>query len=243
METGKSLEIAPPVAFDIARQVRVFQPYIQYVEISLKGCAIQRKRVKIPKSVQKLQAKEIEDRLQTTFDMIEKHCSISSKQMDGELKHIRDSLTRSLGEPWGRVMLKSARGTFDDRIKVLRERLEQHKKQVQAELESYLERSKNEVVDYYLPLFEKEPPEALVGQLLYSTPTQEDIRLWLRQQLDREFPKTAELISDMRLDVQFRDVTYETLCEDGFFDALREAFPLVPWDKPFEEFTAAQERE
>ena len=28
-----NLKIAPPVAFDIARQVRVFQPYIQYVEI------------------------------------------------------------------------------------------------------------------------------------------------------------------------------------------------------------------
>lgn len=243
METGKSLEIAPPVAFDIARQVRVFQPYIQYVDVSLTGCALQNKRVKIPKSVQKLRNKEIEDRLKTTFDLIEKNCSISSKKLDDELDQIRDNLTKSLGKPWGRVMLKSARATFDDRIKALRERVEQHKQRVQSELEEYLERSKNQVVEYYLPLFEKEPPDVLIGQLLYSTPTREDIQCWLRRELDREFPGTEELISEMRLDVQFRDVTYETLCEDGFFDALREAYPLVPWDKPFEEFTAAQERE
>ncbi len=31
----KALDQAPPVAFDVARQVRVFEPYIQYVEISL----------------------------------------------------------------------------------------------------------------------------------------------------------------------------------------------------------------
>jgi len=47
----------------------------------------------------------------------------------------------------------------------------------------------------------------------------------------------------MRLDVQFRDVTYETLCEDGFFGALKKAYPLVPWEKPFNEFNAAKERD
>jgi hypothetical protein len=40
-QTLTALEQAPPVAFDVARQVRVFEPYIQYVEISLHGCAIQ----------------------------------------------------------------------------------------------------------------------------------------------------------------------------------------------------------
>jgi len=167
-KTGESLEVAPPIAFDIARQVRVFQPYIQYLEISLKGCSIQRKRVTIPKSIQKLQAKDIEDRLQTTFELIEKSSSVSSRKLEDELNQVRDDFTRSLGKPWGRVILKTARSIFDERIKALRERLAQHKEQVQAELEKHLVKSKEAVVDYYLPLFEKEPPDALLGQLLYS---------------------------------------------------------------------------
>jgi hypothetical protein len=47
----------------------------------------------------------------------------------------------------------------------------------------------------------------------------------------------------MTLDVQFRDVTYETLQEDGFAEHLREAYPQVDWDKPFTEFDAAGARD
>jgi hypothetical protein len=38
-------------------------------------------------------------------------------------------------------------------------------------------------------------------------------------------------------------VTYETLNEPGFEDGLKKAFPLIDWDKPFDEFTAAKEKE
>ena len=43
--TQKALAQAPPVAFDVARQAGAFHPYIQYVEIRLRGCAIQRHRI------------------------------------------------------------------------------------------------------------------------------------------------------------------------------------------------------
>jgi hypothetical protein len=240
--TEENLKIAPPIAFDIARQVRVFQPYIQYVEISLKGCSIQRKRVQIPKSIQKLQAKDIEDRLQTTFDLIEKGSTVSSKKLEEELNQIRDNLTQSLGKPWGRVLLKSARSLFDKRMEEFQGHLEEHRKKVRGEIHEHLENSKDQVVDYYLPMFEKDPPDALMGQLLCSEPTQEDIRFWLRGELDRTFPKPEDLITDMRLDIQFRDVTYETLCQEGFFKALKKAYPRVNWEKPFDEFNAAKEK-
>ncbi len=62
-----ALEVAPPLPFDVARQVRVFQPYIQYVEIKLNGCAIQRHRITIPKKIAGMDgASGLEDRLRTT---------------------------------------------------------------------------------------------------------------------------------------------------------------------------------
>jgi hypothetical protein len=68
----QAIELAPPVKFDVARQVRVFEPYLQYVELSLNGAAIQRHRVRIPKAIQRLgSAKDLEGRLRTTFDLIE----------------------------------------------------------------------------------------------------------------------------------------------------------------------------
>lgn len=240
--TSEALRIAPPVPFDIARQVRVFQPYIQYVEISLKGCSIQRKRVKIPKFRHKSHIKDIEDRLQTTFELIEKNSVVSSNKLEQELNIIREELTRSLGKPWGRVLLKAARPLFDDRIREFGQHLEEHKSKIKREIRQHLEHSKDQVVNYYLPQFEKDPPDRLRGQLLCPNPTQDDIRVWLRGELDRAFPKPEELVTDIRLDIQYRDVTYETLCEKGFFDALRAAYPNVNWYKPFDEFNAAKEK-
>jgi len=78
-----SLKEAPPVQFDLARQVRVFEPFLQYVELSLTGAAIQRHWLSIPTSIQKLGGtKEIEARLHTTFELIEKSSKLSSKPLD-----------------------------------------------------------------------------------------------------------------------------------------------------------------
>ena len=71
---------APPVKYDVARQVRVYTAYLQYVDLKLSGAAIQRNRVEIPKSIQRLGAdSEIEARLKTTFDLIEKDGDFSRK--------------------------------------------------------------------------------------------------------------------------------------------------------------------
>ena len=50
-EVGARLKEAPPVQFDIARQVRVYSAHLQYVELELRGTAIERRRVSIPRSV------------------------------------------------------------------------------------------------------------------------------------------------------------------------------------------------
>lgn len=97
----KGLDIAPPIPFDVARQVRVFEPYIQYVEISLKGCHIERRTVELPKSIQGLDPDaDLSSRLHTKFDLIERSSNVSSTQMDSQVNQLRD-LTQSLGKPWG----------------------------------------------------------------------------------------------------------------------------------------------
>jgi len=41
--------------------------------------------------------------------------------------------------------------------------LEEHKTHVREEIEQHLKQSKEQIVDYYLPLFKEEPPDALFG--------------------------------------------------------------------------------
>ena len=159
VQTQKALEQAPPVAFDVARRVRVFQPYIQYVNLSLRGCAIQRHRVEVPSTLQGIAPDaELATRLRTTFELIEESSDVSSEKLENELKKLRDNLTRSLGKPWGRVMLRSSRPLFDERIRDLKNRLKRHKEFVTQSLGERLAESRNQLVRHFLPLVQESPP-------------------------------------------------------------------------------------
>lgn len=240
---ARSLAEAPPLPFDIARQVRVFEPYIQYVEISLRGCAIQRHRLEVPRSIQGLDRREeIGRRLRTTFELIERDSDVSSKKLEDDLRQIRDDFTKALGQPWGRVLLRSRRSLFDEKIVAFRARLDVHRKAVEAALDSHLQSSREQLIDYFLPIAIQTPPDSLLGQII-GDPNEQQVRAWLAGELSRVFPTPAELVSGMTLDVQYRDVTYDTLTDEQFATRLRSAFPHVDWDKPFNEFEAARERE
>lgn len=109
----ENLQATPPVSFDLARPVRVFESYIQYVELSLTGAAIQRHRLTIPKSIQNFgNAAKLEGRIRTTFELLDKNDDRSSMTLERELTKIRNNLTCSLGMQHGRVLLKSAKPLF-----------------------------------------------------------------------------------------------------------------------------------
>ncbi len=237
-----SLEEAPPVRFDLARQVRVFEPYLQYVELSLTGAAIQRHRLAIPPNIQKLGgSKDLENRLRTTFELIEKGSKLSSKPLEDALNEIRKNFTPSLGKDHGRVVLKSAKPHFVARLTAFRAKLEEHQKAVAAGLQEHLDESRKQIVGYYLPRVVETPPDALLGQLLSGKPSEDDARQWLNEELDRVFPSAESLIQEMKLDEHFKDVTFETLNREDFLESVKAAFPKVDWDKAYEEFRAAGE--
>lgn len=238
----QKLHEVPPVSFDVVRQVRVFEPYLQYVELSLTGAAIQRHRLAIPPSIQKLGAsKELENRLRTTFDLIEKGSKLSSKPLEDALNEIRKNFTPSLGKDHGRVVLKAAKPVLVERLAEFRKKLTDYQLKVKAELQGHLEKSREEVINYFLPQVIDSPPDALRGQLLSPTPSEEDAHRWLGSELDRVFPTADELIQEMKLEERFKDVTFETLNRKDFLESVKLAFPNVDWDKAYSEFKAAGE--
>lgn len=237
-----NLKEAPPVKFDLARQVRVFEPYLQYVELSLVGAAIQRHRLAIPASIQKLGgSKDLEGRLRTTFDLIEKGGKLSSRLLEKALNEIRKNLTPSLGKSHGRVVLKSAKPHLEKRLGEFREKLKTHKQEVEAELQQHLDKSRKQIVDYFKPRVIETPPDSLIGRLLSGKPTEEDAELWLNTELDKLFPDADSLIKGMELEERYKDVTFETLNRDDFLNSVESAFPDKGWEKTYNEFKAAGE--
>lgn len=67
------------------------------------------------------------------------------------------------------------------------------------------------------------------------------IRAWLERELDKVFPAAEGLVGKMKLEDRYKDVTFETLNQPDFLEAVKHAFPLVDWDKAYSEFKAAGE--
>ena len=239
-----SLEEVPPVSFDLARQVRVFEPYLQYVELSLTGAAIQRHRLAIPPNIQKLGGgKDLEDRLHTTFELIEKGSKLSSKPLEDALNVIRKNFTPSLGKDHGRVVLKAAKPHLVARLAEFRAKLDAHQKDVAAGLQKHLNSSREQIVGYYQQRVIDARPDALLGQSLSGVISEDSAKRWLNGELDRVFPSAESLILEMRLDERYKDVTFETLNREDFLESVKEAFPNVDWEKAYEEFKAAGQSE
>ena len=243
-EVTTSLKDVPPVRFDLARQVRVFEPYLQYVELSLTGAAIQRHRLAIPEKIQKLGgSKELENRLRTTFELIEKGSKLSSKPLEDALNEIRKNFTPSLGKDHGRVVLKAAKPHLVERLTEFRTKLEVHQRSVEADLQKHLDTSREQIVTYYQPRVMETKPDALLGQSLNGEISEVAARRWLDGELDRVFPSAQSLIQVMKLDERYKDVTFETLNRKDFLESVKEAFPSVDWDKAYSEFKAAGQSE
>lgn len=240
----QALKEAPPVPFDLARQVRVFNAYLQYVELKLSGAAIQRHRLAIPPNILKLGgSQDLEGRLRTTFDLIEKDGKLSSKRLEDELNEIRKNFTPSLGKDHGRVVLKSAKPHLEKRLATFKANLDAHQKTVAEGLQGQLDASRQQIIDYYLQRVIDNPPDAMLGQLLHENPAEQDAQLWLDAELNRVFPAADALIQKMQLDVRYKDVTFETLNREDFLESVKAAFPRVDWDKAYAEFRAAGEAE
>lgn len=239
-EVSTNLKEVPPVRFDLARQVRVFEPYLQYVELKLTGAAIQRHRLAIPASIQKLGgSEELENRLRTTFDLIERGSTLSSKPLEDALNEIRKNFTRSLGKDHGRVVLKAAKPRLVERLAEFRAKLDAHQKTVAADLQKHLDASREQIVAYYQPRVIEARPDALLGQSLSGEISEDAAKKWINGELDRVFPSAESLIHEMKLDERYKDVTFETLNRDDFLQSVKDAFPTVDWDKAYEEFKAA----
>ena len=237
---SEKLNAAPPAKFDISRQVRVFQPYFQYVELSLTGAAIQKHKLAIPKVIQNIgNEKELEGRLKTTFDLIDKDASVSSKALDTELRDIRNSFTRSLGKNHGRIIRKAALPKLEERLDELRKKIAAHQETIKKDLESVLQNSKALVVSYYLPIVLENNPDELYG--IFGNPSDEEIKTWLDGTLSRAFPSAEELISNIKLEVNFKDVTFATLNRSDFLASIQAAYPEMDWTKAYDEFRAAGE--
>jgi RNA-binding protein YhbY len=235
-----SIKNNPLVKFDVTRQVRVYSSYLQYVELSMTGAAIQRRKISMPKSLQSVGTAntELEGRFNTSFDLLAKDNALSSKMLEKELRDIRDKFTSSLGKDRGRVLLVRKKVRFLEKIAELDTKLTAHAQKVREKLQQNIDESKNAIVDIYERILKDNEPEDMLDELGAEL-SDSNKRKWILVQLDSVFPCAEELIGKMELRYDFKDLTYETLNKKEFIDNVKKAFIYEDWDKAYQESIAA----
>jgi hypothetical protein len=242
-EIKVSLKTAPPAKFDLERQVRVYQSYLQYVELHLIGAKFRSKKVTLPASLQDLGIKDsqIIGRLTTSFDLI--HGSKSSlKTVDKQVEDLRKNYLRSLGGRKGSVLLKSNKSTFETRLVEIGSAIKTDKERLVKELTTEIANTKDALVKHFVDTIVglERLPDAIVGHV-GNKASESQVALWVSEELAKVMPAAESLVESMRLECQYKDVTIETLNSDDFLATVREAFPYVGWDKAHDEFNAVSE--
>ena len=205
---ASQLKIAPPLQFNVFRQVLVFLPYFQYVELSLQGCSVNRRSVRIPPDILGTAPdNEIARRLRTTFNLIDKKSEISGEDLQKDLKRIREKYLKPLGKPLGNVILRTKRKEFDEEIEEFKIKLKEHQEKVKETLKKEIEKSIDEMAKAFAENIKNNPPWTLVGGIQGTKPTLQEAENWLRHKLREAFPKADKLITKMELTCFFRDVT------------------------------------
>ncbi len=238
---NNAIQANPPQKFDVARRVQVFSTAIEFVELELKGCGIQRHTVAIPTDllVGKADA-ETKKQLKAGFNIIEKGSSLSGSSIRNQLNKLKTDHTKII-KKYGHVLLKSNKSSFNDAVKELKEQISNFQNDVEENLSDEIKKAKDRLLKMLIPAVTENPPDDLRSQVIGGQPSEEQVKAYLKSKLEAIFPTANELIKAMSLSCIFKAVTYETISSEDFQKSIKELYPLISWDQMFEEYDAARE--
>ena len=220
----KALEIAPPQAFDLARQTQVYAALIQFVELTLEGFNIQSRRIQLPKTLPLIasQDREVKERVNASLKILDKiEIPKTLQEITKDLEELRQAYLVPVGQA-GRVILKSKRQDFENELKAIQKRLDECKVSTEKELQEALNKVINAIVPDLSRAVLADPPSRFRG--LFPT-TEESAGIYVREELAKSFPKAEDLVSGMKIQKFYKDVTYETLKDKEFSERVMKVIP------------------
>ncbi|MDQ0917566.1 hypothetical protein [Paenibacillus sp. V4I5] len=242
-KTKKDLNNRPAKQFDKEREVRVYSSYFQFVELKVSGIQINRRTVKIPtKLINAQNNKAIEDKLRTTYRLIDQDSKLPSGKIEDRIKELRKKYIKSLGDGQGTIILMNLKQEFQEEVDKLKKEIEKLMKESKNKLGKYLEKTKKDLIELLLPTVISSPPEDLRTGITTRKPTKEQAKKYLDDELDYVIPNVEEFLEEMDIQCDFKDVTYEMLNNTDFQNKLKALYPYVDWPKPYSEINTIQEK-
>lgn len=228
----------PPMKFDMARKVNVFNAQIEFVELELRGSRVTRKTVSLPPSVVSVTTEELRHRVHTTLRLI--GTSKAIEDAEKKLHLLRRAIEKEFLRPLGRygvVILRTRKDEFGEAVKVLEDEVEKFKKVFKDEIDAASAETKAQLKKAVVENLKK--GEAIEHYVSWkSWNSQKSDEDYASQLVDHAIKNATEFTSKMTLSLQFKAVTYEVLKDPEFRGLVENEFPDLK--QHMEEFQAVK---
>ena len=243
-KVAADLKANPPVQFDVARKVRVFNAALEFVEFELHGCFLSRKTAVIPPDLLGLaQDDATKRRLRSSFKLLDEGDTVDEQQPSearskAERKRIADAYLRPL-KGFGTVILQANKEEFQAEVEKLKKLVQDFRAKLAAKLHKLMEDNATKLAEALFASVREHPPERWKGSL-GPKPSDAALKQQLLREIRASFDAAGNIVGGMSVGVVPKGVTYETLVDPAFQQLVQDRFPgLVPMD----EFDAAREKE
>jgi hypothetical protein len=155
--TAQDLNANPPVKFDLARKVRVFNARFEFVEFELYGLSLSRKRVPIPSDLMGLAKDSKAQRLlRSSFQLIDENSEVSGDRVTKLKQFIMKKYLINL-PGYGTVILRSNKGKFQVAVKTLERYVRRFQGRLKKKLQKAIDKNREVLTSALLPSVAKTP--------------------------------------------------------------------------------------
>lgn len=240
-EVIKDIKKNPPQKFDVARKVRVFNSRFEFVELKVEGCFLSRHKVTIPSELMGLAGDEdLRNRIRSTFQLIngdemtDKETEVNENKIKKFRKTIEDNWLCNI-DGYGKVVLRENKDGFNEDIKNLKKLVEDYQKGIKEKLSAIIEKNTDSLTKQLTPSLKSNLPPGWKKNM-DANPTEEMVKNRVNDTIMKAFGTADDYLKEMKVEVIFKNVSYESLQNEEFLAAVKKAFPHIKF--PHEEYDA-----
>ena len=216
-DAEKAIAEHPPRDYAKEREITVYTAFVGYIEMRLAGSSLGKgARLKIPPALVErgLGEHELRKRINESVRIdLDEEADTGVREINERLNAIRTLYTRQLGAPHGRIYRKRQKEELERHLEDLRRETVRANRFLADKIETALRRQLDELAETYSRQTHQGPLPELNKEKMS--------RLLLEAWHDAGAARRREV----KLEVTFKDLTWETLQEPALKKRLVEQFP------------------
>jgi hypothetical protein len=216
-----SIEKNPPEEPDLKRKISTYNTLFQYAELHFEGSNLFNKTISIPPDALPFKDAELKERMKTRFNLFTKDITKNWNELI-ELKNKVEDVRKEFLVPCSvrkekSILKKENKVAFQKAVSELQVLAEENVKVLKNKVQTAINNSEDTLRNELSIFFKSNPPDSISG--LDKENADRQINKEITKILGRiKVPDADSLVSKMKLDVMYYELTWEDLNDKKFIE-------------------------